>query len=44
MNSMREPDGSRLWTELREMVGRAVVVDDEPLRLLVVACWPTATR
>jgi MoxR-like ATPase len=34
---MREPDGGRLWNDLREMVGRAVVVEDEPLRLLVVA-------
>src|SRR4051794_25292936 len=37
MNSMRQPEGGRLWTDVRDMVSRAVVVDDEPLRLLIVA-------
>jgi len=29
--------GRRFWTDLRAAVGRAVVVDDEPLRLLTIA-------
>jgi MoxR-like ATPase len=37
MNSMRQADGSRLWSELRDVVARSVVVDDEPLRLLAIA-------
>jgi MoxR-like ATPase len=32
-----QTDGRRFWSELRESVGRAVVVDDTPLRLLVIA-------
>src|SRR3954447_1406256 len=32
-----QTDGRRFWSDLRESVGRAVVVDDKPLRLLVVA-------
>src|SRR3954454_16914542 len=31
------PDGTRFWSALRETVTRAVVVDDEPLRLLAIA-------
>src|SRR6476469_5355965 len=33
----RLEEGRRFWTQLREVVGRAVVVDDAPLRLLAVA-------
>jgi MoxR-like ATPase len=33
----RLPEGSHFWAQLREVVGRAVVVDDEPLRLLAIA-------
>ncbi len=33
----RLEEGRRFWSQLREVVGRAVVVDDEPLRLLAVA-------
>ena len=36
-SSRRLEDGRRFWTQLREDVGRAVVVDDEPLRLLAIA-------
>src|SRR3954470_8309038 len=32
-----QTDGRRFWADLRENVGRAVVVDDTALRLLVVA-------
>jgi MoxR-like ATPase len=35
---MTDPhDGARLWSALREAVGRAVVGGDEPLRLLTIA-------
>ena len=33
----RQEEGRRFWSDVRELVGRAVVVDDEPLRLLAIA-------
>jgi MoxR-like ATPase len=33
----RLEEGRRFWTQLREVVGRAVVVGDDPLRLLAIA-------
>ncbi len=33
----RHADGRQFWTALREAVGKAVVVDDEPLRLVAAA-------
>jgi len=33
----RLEEGRRFWAQLREVVGRAVVVDDGPLRLLAIA-------
>ncbi len=38
MSTPSEPAGGRrFWSALRDAVGSAVVVDDEPLRLLAVA-------
>jgi MoxR-like ATPase len=37
VHSIQHADGRRFWADLRDMIGRAVVVDETPLRLLAVA-------